>query len=374
MKIHIALVGGQPLPIYRGIVDRKSQNILFVHTQKSKNDALNLQHIFQESHQVELLECHALDFSQIRDCALNIAEKYSNYEVEINMTGGSKPMNYVFYELFKNKENAHLFFIDQNNIVTDMKSYKTHESNMQFSINELCMINGSGIKSYIDYKNYTTEDFASIKRLEKLRKHNPKIYTSMTNDIDAKTSYDDEIGNELLYDKSTDSYTLTIINNHRKLSNSIKSPHAFSLISNAGWWEAKVAKILNNWPKAEDIWVNNRFTVASGQDKNEIDVIVKTKDKLLFVEAKTQIFSPTDLDKFSTASKNYGGLAVKKLFVNYEKLNSKKKELIEAKCSENNILLFSYKEALDIELKTKKSVERQLFELIDKDYKSSNSK
>lgn len=68
-------------------------------------------------------------------------------------------------------------------------------------------------------------------------------------------------------------------------------------------------------------------------DKNEVDVIVNTGQKLLFVECKTKITNITDIDKFASVVRNYGGDGSKSLFVTMFEMNEQQKE----KCNDNKI-------------------------------------
>jgi hypothetical protein len=107
---------------------------------------------------------------------------------------------------------------------------------------------------------------------------------------------------------------------------SFTSKHSFNLVMNSGWFEYKVAKLLEGWSRAQEIWMNVVFPYKPGKDgtrksKNEIDVIVHTGKKLLFVECKTSVFDKTDIDKFAAAVKNYGGMGSKALFITGAKLS-----------------------------------------------------
>ena len=73
--------------------------------------------------------------------------------------------------------------------------------------------------------------------------------------------------------------------------------------------------MLSSWEYAKEIIMNANFPYKNNNPKNEIDIIVNTGNRLLFVECKTQINDITDIDKFRTAVKNYGGMGCKALFI-----------------------------------------------------------
>jgi hypothetical protein len=82
------------------------------------------------------------------------------------------------------------------------------------------------------------------------------------------------------------------------------------------------------WKRAKQIWLNTELTQWDNERTlNEIDIIVETGEKLLFVECKTQVYDATDVDKFNNAVKSYGGVASKRIFLygcTYETCSSKK--------------------------------------------------
>ena len=97
-----------------------------------------------------------------------------------------------------------------------------------------------------------------------------------------------------------------------------EAPHLKDLLFFAGWFEVMVARMLSVWKSGQDIRVGVRFDFASSMRmKNEIDIIMNTGNKLLFVECKTRIMHLNDLDKFNNVVKTYGGTGSKALFVSY---------------------------------------------------------
>lgn len=111
--------------------------------------------------------------------------------------------------------------------------------------------------------------------------------------------------------------------------------------------------------------MNVVYPYRGGNAKNEIDVIVNTGGKLLMVECKTQIQDNTNIDKFRSAVKNYGGMGCKALFIT----ESRMKEAAKEKCADNQILSFSIQ---DYEKET--DAQRALFALLDKEIININAK
>lgn len=135
-----------------------------------------------------------------------------------------------------------------------------------------------------------------------------------------------------------------------------------NLVFFSGWFEYKVAEMLSHWKFAKEIILNVKFPYQNALPKNEIDVIVNTGNRLLFVECKTQIKDITDIDKFRTAVKNYGGMGCKALFITEATM----KDTAAEKCKDSDILCFSLHDCgnlIDSQKALFMKLETELFEI-----------
>ena len=139
------------------------------------------------------------------------------------------------------------------------------------------------------------------------------------------------------------------------------SAHTELLFTNTGWFELEVAAMLSRWDKSRHVRLNCVFPTKANSTKNEIDIIVDTGTKLLFVECKTQIYSITDIDKFASAVKVYGGYGSKSLFVTDAVMRDNALE----KCKDNRTLSFSIQTDW-------RHAEKKLHELLDKELYNIN--
>jgi hypothetical protein len=113
----------------------------------------------------------------------------------------------------------------------------------------------------------------------------------------------------------------------------IGGKYAPSMLLNTGWFEYGVASMLAEIYGKQNVYTNCIFKSINQQDKNEVDVIVHTGQKLLFVECKTKIQNSTDIDKFHSVVKNYGGNGSKALFITMHEMDAIQQE----KCNDNHI-------------------------------------
>jgi hypothetical protein len=199
---------------------------------------------------------------------------------------------------------------------------------------------GNPLKNYKCFSDYTDSDRFVIEKIKGMRDFNPKDFNYLTMQMAKKPNEISQTlpsGSYLTWSPKEKEFEFVLKKKETIKRIELKSPHIRNLLLNAGWFEYEVALILSRWEHAKEIRMNCIFPAKNKSTKNEIDIIVNTGAKLLFVECKTQIKNITDIDKFHSAVKNYGGLGSKALFITDAVMDETPKE----KCKDSNILTFS---------------------------------
>lgn len=327
-KVHIALVGGQSMPVYLGIKYCNPEKVVFIFSKESERQKQTIKAELDKN--IIVLKSEPLDpvqMDEIEVAVLAYKEKFVNDEVSLNISGGTKAWSYFFAKAFENVPNAKVIYVDQNNEVYDLKE-KTHEK-VQFEFMTQFKLNKNPLMHFTDFSKYAPEDIAAIKKIEEIRESNIKAFTDLTNlDRESEGQLKNQTHGEFKVNDSSIKWDkkgkciISIKNKGEIISNEISSPKITQIIFNAAWFELKVAHIISQWSKAKQIFMNCKFLadvneprLAEKFPKNEIDIIVDTGDKALFIECKTNIYNATDIDKFYTAVRNYGGSGSKALFV-----------------------------------------------------------
>lgn len=348
--IHISLIGGQSYPVYLGIADLNPDGIILIHSSQSREEAERIQQEIDVP--THLLEFDPVDIQSIyHQLEKNFTRLSSDDIYTVNITGGTKLWSIAFYEYFKRYSNAKLIYIDQNNCVCNLVTLEKYQSVVSFDTDSVLRLNGTKAESYLLYQDYTEADKNCINRIKKLRCHSYEKFNAFSipnkkweNELKQKKlgSWSLEDGSQIEWDKETTTIKILLINNKsEKLNDMLTSPHIFNLFFHTGWFEYEVASLLSTWQYAKEIRMNVKFSYnAERNPKNEIDLIVNTGNRLLFVECKTQISDITDIDKFRTAVKNYGGMACKALFVTEAPM----KKTAAEKCEDSGILSFSVRD------------------------------
>jgi len=365
MKTHITLVGGQPIPVYLGIQFAQADKILFICSDQTHKEAERVGKEIEIPSEIKELD--PVDLEKIAIGIKHLFESLQEDEITINISSGTKPWAYYFASIFAQHPNTTLFYVDQNNRVWNLTE-QTYQ-NIELDMDVRFRLHGNPLEDFHQIGKYEEEDFAAIQPIREVRKFSPGDFTQLVNSFSKRTNlsvHSTRNGSTLEWNKKDKEFLIRLYN-HKGFSQTyvLESPYIYYLIHNSGWFELQVAQMLSEWERAKEIRLNCIFPTKTNSPKNEIDIIIDTGTKLLFVECKTQINSETDIDKFAAAVKVYGGSGSKALFVTDAPMRDKAKE----KCNDNGVLSFSLEKFGGASLS-----KSPLFELLEKELFNINPK
>ena len=102
-KIHITLVGGQPAPVYQGIIATTPDKIVYIYSQDSLPILNKLKSEIEITSEEYILD--VTDPNKIKQCAEKLAEQYKADTVTINISSGLKSWSHWFGLTFHNQSN-----------------------------------------------------------------------------------------------------------------------------------------------------------------------------------------------------------------------------------------------------------------------------
>lgn len=353
-RVHITLVGGQPAPIYHGVIATSPDKVVYIVSSSTKKLLSALKKEIKIPSESILLD--PTDPHKILSVVVSLAKQYSSDEVTVNISSGLKSWSHFFGVIFDSQPNAAVVYMDQNNILWNYKDM-TSSKNFVFDMHALFRLYGNSIdNNYRRFSDYTEEDLRCIPQIENIRYFNIRDFNSLTALLTKEqecildtrnygTFYTENSDSYVEWEKSTPErvgYIRLVLykRDGRCRELTYESENVVDILFNSAWFELKVATILSDWDKTKEICMNCRFPYNPSSDKNETDIIVNTGTKILFVECKTQIAKPTDIDKFRSVVKTYGGMGSKGLFITDAPMN----DVSRKKCEENDIIHFSLKE------------------------------
>lgn len=347
-KVHITLVGGQPVPVYIGIEDNGQANtVVLVCSPQSKTEAERIKDQFPKR-TIHIKECSPVDLDQIENLALELSNDYSDYEKTINLTSGTKLWSLTFFRIFYQDVNTHIIYIDQNNQITDILTKESHEGTI--NIIKRFELYGTPLTSFCMLGEYDDEDFYVTKEIERIRNRNRYEFIRLTGnrnrfEMNERDVLVTEKGSRLEYSLDERWARIKLITVKGHITKEFHCRHLFDILFNSGWFELKTAIELSKNERINKIWLNCEFADSGGHPKNEIDIIVELGNRLLFVECKTMIHDSTDIDKFRSALRNFSGTSSTGIFVTNDKPNANNMSRYEhamEKCKDNGILTFNF--------------------------------
>lgn len=353
MKVHITLVGGQPAPVYHGIVATQPDKVVFIYSESSRDVVEKVRseiHIAED----EQKPLDTTDPHLIMERAKALAEKYKEDEVTLNISSGLKSWSHLFGRVFDSMPNASVVYMDQNNVLWNYRTME-HKSDFEFDMDVLFRLYGNRLENYKRLTDYTEEDLKALDKIKNIRLFNVFDFNKLTatlNDKQQNILRNQNSGKFDLMANGSQSYVewekttkdsigfvriFLAKKNGKSQEVTFESENAVDLAFNSGWFEFEVATLLSKWAKAKSVYLNCHFPFRPNVDKNEVDIIVNTGTKILFVECKTQITHTTDIDKFRSVVKGYGGTGSKGLFVTDARMS----DVARKKCEEHGLLSFS---------------------------------
>jgi len=348
-KVHITLVGGQPAPVYLGIKeDGQANTVVLICSQQSREEAERIKAQFPKRN-IILRECHPVALQEIEALADGLYEEFADYEKVVNLTSGTKLWSLTFFRVFYQSEHSHFIYIDQNNCITDILTKKTHEGRIDTL--KRFELYGTPLTTFRLLDEYDEDDVRAAREIELIRKVNRGEFHQLTvkeDSLDMKDwiSKSTENGSTLEYSVSEKRAKIRILTYSEKcIKKEICCRHLPELLFNYGWFELKTALELRKNERIGNVWLNCSFTDSEGNPKNEIDIIAELDNRLLFVECKTMIRDTTDIDKFSSALRNFSGTSSKGIFVTNDIPTPKSRPRYDhamEKCKDNGILTYNF--------------------------------
>ena len=353
-RIHISLVGGQPAPVYYGAYQADPDVVFLICSSQTKSEADRLQGMLKKDFEVSVAVFNPSDLEAIHVGIERIKKRLADDDyLSLNIVGGTKFWSLMFFDAFASRPNTAFLLVDQNNRMWDLRSRKSEPLYTDIDIDEHLELYGNPITSYRAFSSYTEEDADTAETMNRLwnsmsfRQSFKSLVSVMNEERKEKFqnqrtgSFIGSNGAKVSWEKP-DRVLFYLFDRNKEQEIELCSPNAVSLAFNSGWFEYQVARILSKWPMAKEIRLNCKFPFRRGNEsnliKNEVDIIVNAGSKLLFVECKTSIFNGTDIDKFATVVKNYGGSGSKAVFICLFSIP----DIPMQKCIESGIIPFSF--------------------------------
>ncbi|MDO9253904.1 MAG: DUF1887 family CARF protein [Bacteroidales bacterium] len=321
MKHQITFVGGQLLPVYVGIKEFSPDTVHFIVSKESK-DKLSLLKAFVTSISFTENICDPFDFLSIKQICEEVLSKIEvNDEVQFNLTGGTKIMVLAAQSIMQQKK-INGFYINQDDTILFLQSYKIKELNCEISIKEFLELSGHKLSSSKALSDFDKDDFIAVKEIDSFSSINSKLYLQINSKIRSTYIALRKIpkNGQLEINKSSTLIWSTneiIVLSSGKEIFKILSNNVRNLFFHAAWWELIVAQEISQWPKVKELLIQCELPFKSDNKttKNEIDILINLGRKLIFIECKSGMVKQEDINKIKIVKDTYGGVISKSLLV-----------------------------------------------------------
>lgn len=354
MTHQIVLLGGQLLPVYIGVIERKPQVLHILYTKETVRLKARL---VKQLNGIKIFnyQTEPYDYDSIQEIVTNIICDNGEATFELNVTSGTKLMALASQQVFKTLD-CFSFYIDQKQNIIDLSDGTKTKISSSISTKIFLSLSNHDSFTSSSIKSFNKEELALAKSIFELRKNKSGIgeLFILLRSRDVKSESNN-------YSLTNSKYNITWKNNDLivqapRFNLNATGKNAFKILTTGLWWELIIGVAVNHWKPAKEIHMG--LAIKSNKnvafDKNEIDILINTGQNILFIECKSGIVSQSDLNKIKTISKFYGGISSKSILVSF----FRPKDYLIEKCHDLGIEIFylvdRHKKQNDLNLITKK--------------------
>jgi len=315
MKHQIILLGKDISSVYHGIKEFSPDYIHLLYTEATRGIADTMFPLLPSS----ILKCAYLtdpyDGNKVMEICRIIHNEYKG-EFIYHLSEGTKPMALAAFQVAKEKE-CRAFYLTQLGELVWLDTFEIKTMNSALDNEEIIKLSGNILSNYHDIKNLQEEDINTAKQIKRFIENYPQEHARIMKffGVICHRQISHLPSSKLL----TNELRFKIINGgllftqKRQILLRTSNPNALYLYFKGSWWETLVAHQVRVWTERKDnppeAWQNVLFQTDSEntQSKNEIDVLVNNKQKLIFIECKSGQVTQNDIYKIDGVRETYGG-------------------------------------------------------------------
>ncbi len=336
MKHQITLIGGQTIPVYLGVMEKKPDVIHVLYSKDSKDQFALLKNSLPGK-AIHSYQIDPFNYEEIKSKAEEIIFGNNQEEFELNLTGGTKIMAIACQQVF-NDLKLPIFYIDQKHTLFDITDKKSNPTTTKINIETFLKISGHTKYQISSLSDFTSDEIKLSEFI--LTQMNAGWYWQAHSQLYKKgkfTPTNDFKFKHKSVDISWDGNTFEF--NNGSQTHTFTTRKGLTMAFTGLWWEILIGKAVSKWSHAYEFKMSLiiKSKVHQELDKNEIDIVLNTGKNLIFVECKAGDVTQEDINKIKAVADLYGGISSRSILV------SRKKPLatILEKCHELGIDVFS---------------------------------
>lgn len=295
MKVHVCLVSDQPIPNLTTVLQFKPDIVILLKTRDMKEKAGFLEEVLKKKKfTVHSETIEAYDINNVIRVSEGLINKYSDQEISLNITGGTKITALGAYQVFYTS-NKPIFYVDtKDNKILKLFPEKEELAipiEVSVSIADYLAVYGFQINSYVEDDEYIFKRKDLTNYLASTVAVRPHIIPSINSELH---KFNDKSPMPISVKMPKDDKLLQLITILPKVSlleeDKITISDRSSLMYLKGFWLEEYVYMAAKDLKPDEIKLNvtGRW-VTKGQHppKNEFDVMLSKGNRLFYISCKT---------------------------------------------------------------------------------------
>lgn len=345
MKHQIILLGKDITSVYHGIKEYGPDHIHLLYTTETREVAMPMLQMLPASVQHSMYLADPYNGESIMDLCRKVRGMYTG-EFSYNLSEGTKIMAFAAWEVAK-AYNDYAFYITQQGDFIGLDTFNKRPMMSTLNNDEIIRLNGNIITEYHDVKLLDKADVETAAAIKLFIEKHPqqhariqKFFGIFCNRRMSDLPSSKLFSGELRFKQRNGALLIT-----EKNEPLLSLPHsnACSLYFEGRWWETLVAEKVKEWSLRQvthpEVWQSVIFQVdhTNSRTKNEVDVLLNNKQKLIFIECKSGVISQNNIYKIDAVRETYGGDISKAVLASYYPLEKS----LQDKCRDLQISLFA---------------------------------
>ncbi|MDX2129644.1 MAG: DUF1887 family CARF protein [Chloroherpetonaceae bacterium] len=335
MKIVISLVGGQLDPNLLTPLQLEATRSVLFRTPDTNREAKNLiDALGVNGISASVQETPAFDFAQtredIRKKVETLRDEHQGSEIWINYTGGTKIMSLAAFEVARELDLRTAYLEPRSSSLLTTLGTLPQPSipiSVKFTIEAFFALKGFSVqrnksletnaqtrKAFTEfvYENIRNSAIFHNKLFSKVFQFRIKNSTANNYEKLIGTFITENFWNSMV-SKNMSGFQVKLNSQSANFNTGAQLIEYFS----GGWLEEYVFNKFYDSRCADDVTIGLRFLSSENDVMNECDVVAINKGQSTFVECKSGNFNSTDIDKFHSVAKMYGGDYAKGVWLSY---------------------------------------------------------
>jgi len=345
MKHQIILLGKDITSVYHGIKEFAPDYLHLLYTEATRGIADTMFPLLPASiHKCAYLT-DPYDGNKVKEVCQVIHKEYEG-EFTYHLSEGTKPMAMAAFQIAQ-ENGCRSFYLTQLGELVWLDTFEIVPMKSELDNEEIIKLSGNILSTYHDIKNLRDEDLQTSKQIKRFIENYPqeharimKFFGVICHRQISRLPASKLLANELRFKIKNGDLLFT---SKGQIILRTNNPNALYLYFKASWWETLVANQVLLWTERKnnppEAWQNVLFQTDSenAQSKNEVDVLVNNKQKLIFIECKSGQVTQNDIYKIDGVRETYGGDISRAVLASYYPVEN----YLQEKCKDLQINVFA---------------------------------